>query len=425
MTLYLPRSIDRDLDELLPAIPAIFLDGPKGVGKTETATRRAESILRLDDPGRRQVVEADLDLALSGPRPVLVDEWQRLPPIWDAIKRAVDRDPSPGQFILTGGSATAAEPTHSGAGRITTLRMRPMALHERGHTTSNISLAQLLSSHFDTPIGGDSALDLAGYTDAILRSGFPALRELTGRPLRLQLDSYLDRIIERDVPEAGLMVRKPATMRAWLAAYAAATSTTATWERIRTAATPGHADPPAKTTVIPYIDTLTTLRILDELDAWHPGHNHLNRLGTTAKHHIVDPALAARAVGVDRHSLLTGQPTHVTTPTDGTYLGALFESLATLSTRVAAQPADAHVAHLRTRNGDHEIDLIVEGPDRRIVALETKLAATITDRDVRHLHWLRSRVGDQLADAAVLTTGPQAYRRPDGIAVIPLALLGP
>ncbi|MDX6590020.1 MAG: uncharacterized protein QOI84_1294, partial [Solirubrobacterales bacterium] len=142
------------------------------------------------------------------------------------------------------------------------------------------------------------------------------------------------------------------------------------------------------------------------------------------KHHLADPALAARLLGVDAEALLHGRPAGPAVPSDGTLLGALFESLVTLSVRVYAQHAEARIGHLRTWSGEREIDLIVER-GRSIVALEVKLGQVVDDRDVRHLLWLQKELGDDLADAIVVTTGRAAYRRPDGIAVVPAALLGP
>jgi len=149
------------------------------------------------------------------------------------------------------------------------------------------------------------------------------------------------------------------------------------------------------------------------------------RLGSAPKHHLADPALAARLLGADVDSLLEGSAGAPTVSRSGLLLGALFESLVTLSVRVYAQAAEAAVQHLRPRNGDHEVDLVVQRADHRVVALETKLAPTVDDRDTAQLRWLRDRLGDELLDAVVVTTGTDAYRRADGIAVIPAALLGP
>ena len=428
MAAYRQRVVDRDLDELLGPLAAIALEGAKGVGKTATAERRVSTVVRLDEPAQRDVAAADPNLALNGPPPVLLDEWQRVPSIWDAVRRAVDdRDP-PGPFLLTGSAVPsdgAADPQrHSGAGRIHPLRMRPMTISERLGLTPTVSLAGLLTGAA-SEVGGKSDLGLLDYTQEILRSGFPGLRELAGRPLRVALDGYVDRIIDRDFPnELGERVRQPDVLRRWMRAYAAATATTTTLEKIRDAASHGQATP-AKTSTIAYRTALQRLFILDPVDGWSPTNNHLKRLTQAPKHHLVDPALAASLLGMTEAMLLQGTGGPAAIPRDGTLLGALFESLVTQSARVFAQTADASVRHLRTQNGRQEVDLVIEDRAGGVLALEVKLSATVADDDVRHLHWLRSQIGSALRDAAVITTGRDAYRRSDGIAVVPLALLGP
>jgi predicted AAA+ superfamily ATPase len=287
-----------------------------------------------------------------------------------------------------------------------------------------VSLSGLLSAG-DASLEGATGLGLGDYTDEIVRSGFPGMRHLTGRARRAQLDGNIARIVDKDMPEAGFRARRPATVLAWLRAYAAATATSASYESIRDAATSGVSNKPTKTTTSPYIDTLTDMRILDPLPAWTPSLNQLRRLTQAPKHHLADPALAARLLHQTRASLLDGDSGPVDLLRDGTLLGALFESLVVLSARVYAQAGEAAVHHLRTYGGEHEVDLIVERGDGRVLAIEVKLSAAVRDRDVRHLAWLRDKVGDRLIDAVVVCTGPQAYRRPDGIGVVPLALLGP
>ena len=208
-------------------------------------------------------------------------------------------------------------------------------------------------------------------------------------------------------------------------AYAAATSTTTSYNAILNAATPGESDKPARSTTDAYREVLSRLWILDPTPGWAPATNLLSRLSLTPKHHLADPALAARLLRCSVSGLLSNRVHGVSAQRDGTLLGALFESLVTLSVRVYAQSADASIHHLRAKNGDHEVGLIIEGPDRRIVALEVKLSPQVDDHDVKHLRWLRTQMGDVVADAAMITTGKYAYRRPDGIAVIPAALLGP
>ena len=333
--------MDTELDELLEGLPAVSLEGPKAVGKTETALRRALTVHRLDDPAQLEIVRGAPTRLTVGDSPILVDEWQRLPATWDLVRRAVDRDPRPARFLLTGSAAPSDAPTHSGAGRIVTVRMRPMALAERGVTTPTVRLAALLQG--DRPaLGGATRLSLTDYADEITQSGFPALRSYAGRLLRAQLDGYVDRIAEREFVELGKPVRNAGALRRWLTAYAAASSTTASYETIRDAASAGESDKPAKTTTRPYRAALEQLWIVEPLPAWAPGH---------------------------------------------------------------------------------EVDLIVERRDGRVVALEVKLSATVDDADTRHLAWLAQRLGPDLLDAVVITTGREAYRRADGIGVIPAGLL--
>jgi predicted AAA+ superfamily ATPase len=424
MNQYLPRIADRELDELLPSLPAVALEGPKGVGKTETALRRAQTVRQLDDPVQREVAEADPVRFLSGPKPLLVDEWQRVPALWDAVRRAVDAGAAPGSFLLTGSASPATAPTHSGAGRIVSLRLRPLTLSERGLDTPTVSLASLLTGT-QPPVEGATRIGLADYVHELVRSGLPGLRGYAGRALRSQLDGYLRRLIDTDFTEQGHPVRRPEALQRWLAAYAAATAGTASWETIRDAATGGQNDKPSRSATQPYRDVLERLWILDPVPAWLPGHNQLNRLSQPAKHHLADPALAVCLLGLDADALLAGREAGPPVPRDGSLLGLLFESLVTLCVRVCAQAAEAHVKHFRQLGGRREVDLIVERADQRILALEVKLGATVEDEDVRHLNWLRGQLGGELLDAAIIHTGPEAYRRKDGIAVIPAALLGP
>ena len=425
MTGYERRIIDDELDELLRQLPAIAIEGPKGVGKTETAKQRAATVLKLDDPAEASLLDADPQRLEREPTPILIDEWQRFPRSWDLVRRSVDENRAGGRFLLTGSAAPNSPPTHSGAARIVRLRLRPLSLAERGLIDGpTVSLRELLNGN-KPAINGTATMKLADYTEEILASGFPAIRGFVGRARTLQLDSYLGRIVDSDMDEAGVKIRRPALLRGWLAAYAAASSTSTSYSTILDAATPGDADKPAKATTIGYREALTRMWLLDPVPGWIPEGNLLTRLAQAPKHHLADPALAARLLGATANGLLRNTVSTGLKPADGVLLGAFFESLVTLSVRVYAQPLDATVHHLRTQNGDHEVDLIIEGADRRVVAIEVKLAADVTNNDVRHLIWLRERLGDRLADAAVITTGRHAYRRPDGIAVIPASLLGP
>ena len=421
---YHRRVIDTVLDELFPGLPAIALEGAKGVGKTATASQRASTVLSLDDPLQFEALQASLDLVATARPPVFVDEWQLLPPVWDRVRRAVDANPDEAQFLLAG-SAQVSPGTriHSGAGRIVRMVMRPLALGERGLVAPTVSLRELLTGARPV-IDGASPLTVADYAEEIVRSGFPGIRDRPTRQRAMLIDSYVDRIVDQELADNGLKVRRPRALRAWLAAYGAATATDAAYSHILDAATAGEDDKPARQTVDTYREHLQRIFVLDPVPAWTPAFAPLRRLTKTPKHHLVDPAIAASLAGVDKEALVRGAGTRVGASA-GTWLGALFESLVTQSVRVYAAAAEAEVGHLRSADTSREVDLIVEDRGQRVLGIEVKLAGTVTDRDVRHLNWLDDELGDRLADKVVITTGPHAYRRPDGVAVVPLALLGP
>lgn len=218
------------------------------------------------------------------------------------------------------------------------------------------------------------------------------------------LASYVEQIVDRDSPEAGRDVRNP---------------------HCCDAATPGRADKPSRSATVHYRDTLERIWIYDPVLAWTPTRSRLTRLTGSPKHHLADPALAVALLDLDRDSLLDGADGAVATPREGPLLGSLFESLIALSVRVFAQSARGRVHHLRTRGGEREIDFVVSGRGGRVVAIQVKLAQTISDRDVRRLHWLKEQIGPDLVNAVVVTTGTEAYRREDGFAVVPASSLSP
>ena len=419
MPRYTRRIVDSELDELMPGAAAISIDGPKAVGKTATAEQRATTVFRLDDEAVANLLHAAPEMIAQATAPVLIDEWQRVPMIWDAVRRAVDDGAEPGRYLLTGSAIPPRLPVHSGAGRIISMRMRPLAFAERRREQTSVSLALMLAGGAE--ISGTSTLALGDYVEEIVSSGFPGIRELPGRVRRSQLDSYITRVIEREFPEQGQQVRKPQTLRSWMSSYAAATATTTSYAKILDAATPGLPNKPAKETTLAYREVLGRLWLLDPVAPWQP-RNAFTRFGTTPKHFLADPALAARLLGLDEQRLLHPNSDSIA-PNDKTRLGSLFEALVALSLQTYAQASEATVSHLRTSSGDHEIDFIVHSGHGATVAFEVKLDRSVDDNDVKHLRWLRDQLGTQLTDAAVIYTGQYAYRRSDGIAVIPLSLL--
>jgi predicted AAA+ superfamily ATPase len=420
---YERRIVDETLDELLPELPAIAIQGPKGVGKTATAEQRAARVFRLDDAEDAELLTAVPKAILEGARPTLIDEWQRIPSSWDLVRRAVDAKPTGGQFLLTGSSIPKDAPAHSGAGRIVDLRMRGLSIAERAIETPTVSFAGLFGGSAE--IAGRTSVSLPEYVTEIIASGFPAIRALSARARRLSLDGYLSRMLEHEVTERGVGTRQPEQLRRWLTSYARATASTAAYSVIADGAGEAEGGIAApRSTVNRYRDVLTQFWMLDELP---PTDIHLNgiRLGSTAKHFVADPALAARLMNLDEDRLLSGAAKQTMLgPQDRTTLGALFEALVIFSLHTYAQAADSRLTHLRTRDGDHEIDALARRHDGRTVAFEVKLKGAPDGKDVRHLLWLKQHLGDDLADMVVVTAGQNAYRRPDGVAVVPLALLG-
>ncbi|MCL2090962.1 MAG: DUF4143 domain-containing protein [Micrococcales bacterium] len=421
---YVLRTVDSLLDQLCADLPALAIEGARGVGKTATASRRARTVLALDDEDELSLTRANPARVTTLPRPLLIDEWQLAPAVWDRVRRAVDVGVAPGDYLLTGSATPTQAPRHSGAGRIVSVRMRPMSLAERGLVAPTVSLGDLLSGT-RPDVGGECPLRLGDYAEEITASGFPALRAVAARSRPAAITGYVDELLDRDLAGLDVTVRRPGTLRQWLRAFAAATSTATSYNTILRAATPGD-DKPAKTTTTTYREALERMWLLDELPAWLWGRTSLGDLAVAPKHHLADPALAARILGVGAGALLDQpNPDNPAVPRQGPLVGALFESLATLCVRVYAAAVSAQVSHLRTHRGDHEVDLVVEREDGHVVAIEVKLAPTVTDDDTKHLRWLKTRLGDVVLDTVVVNTGLGAYRRDDGVAVVPLALLGP
>lgn len=419
---YLLRYVDLELDALWSQRLAVMIDGPKGVGKTATAQRRCDVEFQLDNRAVMERVRAGLDNQISPGQCVLFDEWQHYGPIVDYVRRCIDRKDQ-NVYLMTGSAfPQESTTTHSGAGRIISIRMRPLALSERQGTKPSILIQDLFEGH--ALVSKDKSemqteFTIDDYAAQICATGLPDVGELDSQRLRrAQIESYLSRIIDRDIPEAGGVLRRPHSLLAWMRAYAAASSTCATYDAILRAASAGEADKPSKATTYTYRDLLSSIWLLDPVLPWSNPHVPLRRLTGQVKHQLSDPGLAARLLGVGPEELLSGKPGV------SEILGQLFESLATLTVRAAGQAAEADTYHLRTKGGTHEIDLLLERYDGKVIAFEVKLANHVEDSDVRHLQWLKGQLGERLVEMVVLNTGPVAYRRDDGVLVVPLSLLG-
>ncbi|MDR3107103.1 MAG: ATP-binding protein, partial [Bifidobacteriaceae bacterium] len=387
---YQRRVIDDELDEFQPRLAATHIYGAKGVGKTATALQRASSVLSLDQARDRELFRADPDVIESQPPPLLIDEWQRQPEVWDRIRQSVDVGAANGHYLIAGSaSVPRGAQVHSGAGRIVSFMMRPLSLAERDLGEPTVSLGAMLEG--GAKATGRTKLKLADYVAEITASGFPAIRPQPERVRGRLLDSYISNVVKREFPEQGYPVRKPIALVQWMAAYAAATANTTSYNRILDAAMPGVSDKPSKPAAIAYRQVLARLWLLDPVEAWSPSTARIERLTWAPKHYLADPALTARLLKVDAPALLRGNQGARSHLRDGNLLGALFEHLVALSVKTYAQANDAEVRHLRTHGGQHEVDLVVESQSGGVVALDVKLTATPVADDVKQLLWLRDR----------------------------------
>lgn len=406
---YLRRHLDVRLAHLATVHPACLVEGIRGVGKTSSAQRLAASTLRLDDPSIAARVTADPEAAFAAlPTPVLIDEWQRAPTVWDAARRSIDDDRTPGRFILSGSSRAAlAADVHTGAGRILPVRLRPMTLCERRGEAPTASLADVGEFGIDALRGIPSPLTPSEQTDAVAESGLPGYLGMDSADHHEALRAYLDLAVARDLAEIAPAQRDVTKLRSYVRAYGATVGTTAEHSAIHNAAGV------SKATGETYHDLLTRLGLIEELPGW--SHNRLKRLTRRPKRHLVDPALAA-ADRYDAALTLSQRPGRA---------GQLFESAVVCQVRAAADALGLgwRFSHLRTAGGEHEIDLIADLPGGDMLAFEAKLSRTVTAADARHLSTLRERLGTSFRAGLIVHPGDTAYRLDDRIAAVPLAVL--
>jgi predicted AAA+ superfamily ATPase len=409
--------VDSELQARLGAVGAIVIEGPKACGKTATARQIAASEVLLDvDASARQAIALDPKLVLDGPVPRLLDEWQIEPAVWNHVRREIDDRAKPGQFILTGSAVPPDDITrHTGAGRISRLRMRPMSLFETQRSTGQMSLGQLFQG---TVISvADPGLTLAGLTEEISLGGWPGLRGRESADALIAVRDYLQEVARVDVGRVDATHRDPDRVTRLLqslarnvATYAAATTL---------ARDTGGADSPLKDdTVRGYLAALERLMVVEDQPAWAPHLRSRHRLRTAPKRHFVDPSLAVAALRATPDRLLR----------DLKLLGFLFESLVARDLRVYAQAADARLLQYRDSSG-LEVDAIVEGGDGRWMAFEVKLGTGQVDDAAASLTRFVERIdtakcGRPALLGVIVATG-YGYRREDGVAVIPIGALGP
>ena len=414
---YVPRVADGELVARLATAGAVLVEGPKFCGKTETARRAAGSEVMLDvDRAARDVVLLAPGLVLGQQPPLLLDEWQIVPELWDLVRREVDARRSPGQFILTG-SATPTDDArrHSGAGRFSVMRMRPMCLAESRRSDATVSLDALLDG--DTQPAKDPGLTIADLAEALTRGGWPALLELPLGTVTRSLRDYLTQVTHVDVLTLAGSRRDPAKVDALVRSLARNTATEVSVTTLAVDAAVGGSSLD-RSTVTDYLTALERLMVLDQQPAWAPSMRSRAQLRTSPKRHLVDPSLAVAA--------MRGSPTKLLG--DLATMDTLFESLVVRDLRVLAEPLDGSVYHYRDNKG-LEVDAIVQCDDGRWGAFEVKLGTSRIDDAAATLLGFASKVDTAATGEpgvlAVVTGEGFAYRRRDGVHVVPIGTLGP
>jgi predicted AAA+ superfamily ATPase len=422
------RQIEPYLRGLMREFPAVAIDGLKGVGKTVSAKRLAVTIFELDRPRDYEQVVSVPDILLNEKKPILLDEWQRIPAVWDFVRRAVDDGAGAGSYLLTGSIASKDVNIHSGAARIIRKRMYPLSIAERGIETPAVSLGEMLSSEkpCTAKVEGKTAITAQDYIKEIVASGLPELRRLSTENRKIAFESYIANILTHDFAQQGIRLRQPETLLRWLRAYAAAISTDAGYTEILDASTAGEGNKPVAKTTIAYREALQNLWLLDELSPWIEGEDFFNGLKRSSKHYLADPAFAAYLLGLDEKILLGAKnwPERAERfdAKYGSILGRLFEALVYLSLNTYASVNNAKLFFVRTHKGDREIDFVIQ-KDSQVIACEVKFSPGAATDDGKHLKWFMEKTGNTCVDAMIITTGGVAYRRNDGIAVVPAALL--
>jgi predicted AAA+ superfamily ATPase len=415
---YRARVVDGELRQRLRTSGAVLVEGPKACGKTETGRQVAASEVLLDvDEGARAAVAVDPNLVLAGGTPRLIDEWQVEPRIWNHVRRAVDERKEPGQFILAGSAVPADDATrHSGAGRISRLRMRPMSLFESGLSNGSISLRDLLEG--GRAKSGDSGVALADLAEAIARGGWPALQELTVEAAMENIADYLDDVCRTDINRVDGVHRDPTRVRRLLRSLARNVATHVAMTTLAADTAENGDNPLKKHTVGEYLSALHRLFVVEDQPPWEPHLRSRSILRKSPKRHFVDPSLAASALGADPPALLR----------DLNLLGFLFESLVVRDLRIYSQGGRGQVQQFLDNKG-LEVDAIIES-DGRWGAFEVKLGgeAPIEEAAANLLKFAgevdTNRSGEPSA-LGVIVAGGYGYAREDGVQVVPITALGP
>lgn len=417
---YRPRLIDNIIDSYLEAFGAVCVEGPKWCGKTWTSSYHCKSEIMLGNPDgnfqNRQLAQMSPSLVLEGETPRLIDEWQEVPQLWDAVRYKVDQSGNKGQFILTG-SATPNHKgiLHSGAGRIAKLRMRPMSLFESGNSSGDISLKDICEGRIEPKISGE--VDLRKLIDFIIRGGWPANQETTLKQAAYLPIQYIMAVLDDDVYRIDNVKRDKHKMELLLRSLARNEATTVTNKKLKNDIKEIDDEDIDVETVSAYLDVFQRLFLTDNQKPFEAKLRSSIRIKQAEKRHLSDPSLAAALLNATPEMLLNDLNT----------LGFLFEALCERDLKIYAESFDAELYHYQDYN-NNEMDAVIAMPDGKWCGFEIKLGANQIDMAAENLIKIKNEIkasGGIAPDSLCVICGLSnaAYQRPDGVFVVPITAL--
>ena len=417
---YRPRLIDNIIDSYLEAFGAVCVEGPKWCGKTWTSSYHCKSEIMLGNPDgnfqNRQLAQMSPSLVLEGETPRLIDEWQEVPQLWDAVRYKVDQSGNKGQFILTG-SATPNHKgiLHSGAGRIAKLRMRPMSLFESGNSSGDISLKDICEGRIEPKISGE--VDLRKLIDFIIRGGWPANQETTLNQAAYLPIQYIRAVLDDDVYRIDNVKRDKHKMELLLRSLARNEATTVTNKKLKNDIKEIDDEDIDVETVSAYLDVFQRLFLTDNQKPFEAKLRSSIRIKQAEKRHLSDPSLAAALLNATPEMLLNDLNT----------LGFLFEALCERDLKIYAESFDAELYHYQDYN-NNEMDAVIAMPDGKWCGFEIKLGANQIDMAAENLIKIKNEIkasGGIAPDSLCVICGLSnaAYQRPDGVFVVPITAL--
>lgn len=424
---YRPRILDAILKDELDAMGAVLLEGPKACGKTTTAEKASASVIYMDDPVRRsqymQMVQTDMSYILAGPTPRLIDEWQIATKIWDAVRFEVDHRHKDGQFILTGSAVPPKEDReemrHTGTGRISWLKMRPMTLWESGDSSGQVSLSALFAPTVDQSLRGQNALALADVAFLTCRGGWPkAVDKGREKAALRQAINYYEAIVRTDISRVDDVERDEQRTRRIMRSYARHQGAQVSIKTILDDIADNDIQELSDKTVYSYINALKSIFVIEDMPAWNPNLRSKSAIRSSDTRYYIDPSIACAALGLGPDDLVNDLNT----------FGLLFECLCVRDLRVYAQAVDGTVYHFRDRTG-LECDAVVHLRNGRYGLVEIKLGGEkLIDEGARNLLTLNDRIDTSKMKSPsfmmVLTAvGDYAYLRADGVMVVPVGCL--